>query len=479
MGSSTPRRSRPTGSCATPARDDSGGRLARPDGDPARGIGGPEPVSRTGSYSPLALKARPVTIAVVAVAAVAALSAIGVIVFAGSGGESAVEAAPETTAATTTTTVPETVATTEPPLPPATVQVVAADESADDDLVATVEALYAWVADPDRPMPDLAPGLAEHLDGAEPPEPGSTLRLTAEVFSEALADGDQDGDRVAVVLVGEDLILAVGDGRGWSIVGARLTGFGLAPWYGEPIRHVFVIGTDARANESEPHLRADSLHIVSASLPDQGGAIVGIPRDAYVEASYGFDKFTHVNVRAGTGEMVEIAERLSGLQIDGYLITGFAGFRKLVNAFGGVAVDVPLRMNDKDSRADLWPGPQLLKGADALAFTRNRKLPGGDFTRSFHQGVVIDTGLAGTQAKGIESLPRLLRILTASTWTDMAPAQLLQLGAIAFEIDAARVANLVLKGTVTTRAGASVVLLSDEMEAVFEDLADGVILPTG
>jgi LCP family protein required for cell wall assembly len=335
-------------------------------------------------------------------------------------------------------------------------------------LARQLEALYTWMVDPAAPEPLLADGLAEHLGAVRT---DGALELVAEVHRAALADGSA----VAVVLAGDDVVLAVSGGGAWEIVGADLPRFGSEPWFGDPVRHVMVLGTDARPHESQPDLRADSIHVLGASLTERGGAIVGFPRDTWVQASYGSDKYSSVNVRAGTGEMVSIAEDLSGIDIDGYILTGFAGFKHMVNAFGGVEVDVPFAMADDDSNAFLSAGLQILTGGDALAFSRNRHIDGGDFTRSLHQGILITGGLLGAQAMGIERLPRLLQTLTADTWTDLSAAELLQLGAIAFALDPDRVGNVVLPGSVGNVGRASVVRLTSGADAVFEDLADGVI----
>jgi LCP family protein required for cell wall assembly len=398
---------------------------------------------------------------------------VGLLVFAGSGEEPPQSASvPSTSAPTTTTTTPPTTAapttTTTLPSPPVTL-----DSNGPRDLRNQILAFYTWLADPDTGPPDLPEGLAGHVAGVTPAEAGTTLELSATVRRDVLADGSG----VAVAVVGDDLLLLADEGGGWRIVGARLTSFGLEPWYGDPIRHVFLIGTDARPHQDPPVYRADSLHIVAASLPERAGGIVGFPRDTYVDASYGRDKYSSVNARADTGEVVRIAEDLSGIELDGYILTGFAGFKRIINLFGGVEVDVPFAMSDSNSRAYLEAGPQVLKGGPALSFSRNRHINGGDFTRSRHQGIVIKAVLAGSQVMGIERLPRLLSILSANSWTNLSAADLLQLGAIAFEIDPGAVGNVVLPGRVGSAGGASIVRLTAGAAGVFEDLADGIISP--
>ena len=77
-------------------------------------------------------------------------------------------------------------------------------------------------------------------------------------------------------------------------------------------------------------------------------------------------------------------------------------------------------------------------------------------------------------------MPGLLSILGAHTWTDLALGDMVTLAATAFEIDPDSVENVVLKGTVATVGGASVVLLDEEDAArVFDDLSDGVLTPPG
>ncbi|MCU0281842.1 MAG: LCP family protein, partial [Acidimicrobiia bacterium] len=207
------------------------------------------------------------------------------------------------------------------------------------------------------------------------------------------------------------------------------------------------------------------------------GSIVGFPRDSWVAAPYGNDKLTHVNARAGSAAVVQIARDLTSLPIEGYLVTGFRSFRRLVDTFGGVMVEVPFAMNDPKSSAFLSAGLQLLLGQDALAFSRNRHISGSDFTRSYHQGLVIAAGLAGVQARGSLDLPELLALLSQYTWTDLAPGDLLTLAAGAYEMDPEAVVNLVLPGTIGTAGAASVVYLDPEAEDIYADLADGIITP--
>jgi LCP family protein required for cell wall assembly len=367
-----------------------------------------------------------------------------------------------TSAGTTTTLAPST--TLEP-------RTITLDLPGEDGLPAAARAFYAWLGDPSGAAPPaMDPSLEEYAAGAAAP---GDLTLVGESATAELADGTL----VGVVAAGEDVLLGVDEGAGWRLVGARLESLGLGARYGEPVRLVMVIGTDARPGQNEPYYRADSLHLLASNIARRAGAIVGFPRDTWVPAPYGNDKLTHVNALADTAALVAVVRDLTGLPVEGYLITGFRSFRRMVDAFGGVTVDVPFAMNDPKSSAFLQAGRQLLMGQDALAFSRNRRISGSDFTRSFHQGLVIAAGLAGVQERGILALPDLLALLSRYTWTDLAPGDLLTLAAGAYEIDPAAVTNLVLPGTVGTVGAASVVFLDDAAQDIYADLADGVLTP--
>jgi LCP family protein required for cell wall assembly len=424
--------------------------------------------------------------------ATAAVVLVGVLVFTGDG-----DAAPPTAvAAETTSTIAEVtpttttgdvtttagVTTTSEPEPTASVRIALEGgfdtSEADHD---AVRALYSWLGDRSLEPPPMDPDLEDYLADVAV---AADLELSGS-FSAAELTELEEGLMVGVAAVGEgDVILLVKhEGEDWTVVGAKLTTFGKDAWYGPELRHVMIIGTDARPGYDQQVFRGDSLHVLTSNIAERGGSIVGFPRDSYVEAPYGFDKFTNVNALAEDGPITttEIARTLSGLPIEGYIVTGFAGFESLVTDIGGIPVNVPFAMADDKSNAYLAAGLQWLMGYDALAFSRNRTITGGDFTRSFHHGVLMQGALTAVQDRGILDLPFLLDVLMPRTWTDLTPEQLLTVAAGAYELDPALVGNVVLEGTVATRGGASIVDLDTEFAAAtWADVADdGMLTPEG
>ncbi len=385
-------------------------------------------------------------------------------------GACAAEAEPSTTTTTATSTTSTTAATTSTAtLPQTTVSLELAGAPAG--LDAPVLDLYTYAADPAAgEVPDPPAGLVEHLADL-----GQTVGEVA--VSGTVTTGTIVESEVAVVVADEDIILLVNDTTGgWRIVGARLSRFAKTAWYGDGPRLALVIGSDARPGQNPLGYRADSLHLVGM-VPGTGqGSIVGIPRDSWVEASYGGNnKFTNVMASHGPEVVLETARNLTGLPLEGYLVTGFLGFEGLVDAFGGFEFDVPFAMAEPKSKAFFSAGLQLFGGADALAFARNRTLAGGDFTRSYHQGLLMVAALRRVQSLGIGELPRLLELLGEFVWTDLSAEQLLTLGAMTYDLDPDTLANVVADGRVGTAGSASVVYLTDAAFDTFADLADGVL----
>ena len=100
---------------------------------------------------------------------------------------------------------------------------------------------------------------------------------------------------------------------------------------------ILVIGSDARPGESPEGTRGDSLHIVGVNPAKGAVSIVGIPRDSFVPIPGVGTRKINEALLGGSDLVVRTVEQLTGVSIDGYVLTGFAGFRDLVNAVGGSA----------------------------------------------------------------------------------------------------------------------------------------------
>ncbi|MBT8198278.1 MAG: LCP family protein, partial [Acidimicrobiia bacterium] len=340
-----------------------------------------------------------------------------------SGGGAAVTT---TTTPTTTTAATTTTSTTTTTLPVASVDVSGLDE----ELAEEISALYSWTIDRRNPLPEIPDGLQRHLASVDPQS--GDLVIEATLTSSDLPDGHS----VGVVTSGDDIVLVTrAPEEEWRVVGARLTLFEAGPWYGEDPRFLLVLGSDARPGQNQQRYRADSVHIVTVA--GQTGTIVGFPRDSWVEGPDGNSKLTNVMAGRGPEVMLDTMLSVSGLPLEGYIVTGFAGFEGLIDDFGSVTIDLPSRVRSGiEGWADFSSGEQTLDGERALQLARIRKtLSNGDFGRSFNHGLLMGAALLQVQSMEVTDIPELLSVLLDHTWTDLSAADLLTLAVAAFELD--------------------------------------------
>ena len=317
----------------------------------------------------------------------------------------------------------------------------------------------------------IAPELAEREEALECPVGGRAALSSV---------GDIE---LAAAEIGPDAIFGVDDGGGFQIVAARLSSMSPSGtelgWYGVVPKVVVAVGSDARPGEDPETARADSIHLVALDGLGQGG-VLGLPRDSWVRISGG--GMNKINASLSTGGpdvMLQTVADVTGLNLDGYVLTGFTGFQEMFgNVLGGVDIELPLAVADSAAGADLDAGSQYLNGPDALALARARKsLPGGDLTRQFNGGLLLLAALSSAQSYGPLHLPTLISGSAEWMSTDLAPGDLLSFAALALDTPIASIGNHVAPGRVGTAGSASVVYLTGSAPPLFVDLADGSLAP--
>ena len=170
------------------------------------------------------------------------------------------------------------------------------------------------------------------------------------------------------------------------------------------------IDTSGKVNKSA---RSD-VNLLAVVNPDKAKVlIVSIPRDYYVTlASKGAkDKLTHAGIY-GVLESANTVGNLLNIDVNYYARVNFTSFVKIINALGGIEVNVDrpdYRYNgsidcgtsticEQNSQRQfgskmiyIKPGKQTLNGEQALAYARNRhQFAGGDNARGKHQSQIIE-----------------------------------------------------------------------------------------
>ncbi len=141
----------------------------------------------------------------------------------------------------------------------------------------------------------------------------------------------------------------------------------------------------------------DTLILITFNPKTLSATMLSIPRDSYVPIACWSDKAENKITHAaayGNDCMMNTIENYLDVHIDYYAKINFKGLVKLVDAVGGVEVEVPKRLcTDDSSRGSevcIDEGLQTLNGEEALVFARNRKaLVNGDFGRAQHQQEIV------------------------------------------------------------------------------------------
>ena len=187
----------------------------------------------------------------------------------------------------------------------------------------------------------------------------------------------------------------------------------------------------------------DSLVLITFNPKTLNATMISIPRDSYVPIACWpgkeENKITHA-AAYGNDCMINTIEEYFDVNIDYYTKINFKGLVHLVDALGGIDVDVPQDLcTDDSSRGQIKcisAGHQHLDGEGALVLSRNRKqLKNGDFGRGQNQQLVIKAMLE--KIKGIRSIKQfndILKTVSNSIDTNLTTKQILSFYSIAKDI---------------------------------------------
>ena len=201
---------------------------------------------------------------------------------------------------------------------------------------------------------------------------------------------------------------------------------------------VLLIGVDSTGNSinSNTSFNGDTLMLITFNPKTMNAIVFSIPRDTYVPISCRGNAKNKINSSAygGTKCVINTVTNLTGIDIDYYLKINFKGVVDLVDAVGGVEVDVPIKFCEQNSNREfgkseicLNKGLQKLNGEEALALSRHRKtLPRGDFQRIQNQQLVVEAlAKQATDIKSIDEVYDILDSITNNIDTNMQTSEML------------------------------------------------------
>ncbi len=207
--------------------------------------------------------------------------------------------------------------------------------------------------------------------------------------------------------------------------------------YDRPI-NVLILGIDRTYDfdgaPMEAPARADVIMLASLNPRSNSVSLVSIPRDTKVAIpGRGVNKINASHTYGGQDLTRRAVQDLLDVPIDRCLEADFRAFVQIIDAMGGVEVDVEKDMRYEDRagglKVDIKQGRQVLDGAKALDYVRYRADALGDINRVRRQQILLE-GLA-KEATKLENLPRareIVGLLRQYVKTDMSQRDMASVG---------------------------------------------------
>jgi LCP family protein required for cell wall assembly len=248
----------------------------------------------------------------------------------------------------------------------------------------------------------------------------------------------------------------------------------LPPWDGKERLNVVLVGSDARPGDTS--FNTDTLIVVSVEPKTGEVAMFQVPRDmvdvpvpANARRVWGSTYggkinswFTQNRKRAdlwpggsdqarGMNALKALLGELYGLDIRYFALVNFTGFQKVVNAMGGVQVNVQIPVAESKypqpggalKRIYIPAGPQHMTGGEALIYARSRHRA-TDFDRGRRQQRVLLSLREQMNPQAIiANLPELVDALKDSVKTDIKPKDLPKLLSLASSVDTKNIRSFV------------------------------------
>ena len=194
---------------------------------------------------------------------------------------------------------------------------------------------------------------------------------------------------------------------------------------------IMIMGVDERADDVG---RSDTLMIATIDPKADQAALLSIPRDTRVKIKgHGYDKINAAYAYGGEKLTQSTVEDFLGVNMDHYVIVNVKAFQRIIDAIGGIDIDVEKRMyyedpwdDDGGLLIDLRPGLQHMDGKTAVTYVRYRDEE-GDIGRIKRQQAFMKACMDKvTSPTIITKLPSVISEVFESVKTDLSLRQLLE-----------------------------------------------------
>lgn len=160
--------------------------------------------------------------------------------------------------------------------------------------------------------------------------------------------------------------------------------------------NILLLGIDRRSR-MEPAYRTDIMILMSLNPVTNRVVLTSVPRDLWI----GGARVNALYIQKGWDGIKKAFEEISGMEVSRFILTDFEDFKWIVDAMGGVSVDVQTTFTDVEYPVDATKtyqtvsfakGPVVLTGERALIYSRSRhgnNGEGSDFMRMRRQHQIL------------------------------------------------------------------------------------------
>lgn len=225
--------------------------------------------------------------------------------------------------------------------------------------------------------------------------------------------------------------------------------------------NVLLLGTDTRKGETLA--RADTIMLCSIDTEKDIMSILSIPRDTMVNIpGHGLAKINSATVYGGPSLTMKLVSDLLDIRVNNYAMMDYEGFKKIVDALGGVTVDVKERMYHYDPEdggiytINIKPGVHRLSGEKALQYVRYRSYALGDIERTEQQQKFLAALIKEVlQPSTIIRLPSLIISAYKAVDTNLSLPEMKELAEAASKMTNSNLVTQTLPGKFLTMDGVS------------------------
>lgn len=260
-------------------------------------------------------------------------------------------------------------------------------------------------------------------------------------------------------------------------------------------QNILLLGSDLETvKDSE---RSDTTILLHLAADRKSAAAVSVPRDLMVNipsclrpdggrSRAQYAQFNWAFQFGGAACAIRTFEKLTGIRVDHHLVVSFTGFEEVIDAVGGVEVEVTEPVSEPEYGVTLQPGHQLVKGKEALTFVRTRVgvSDGSDLQRIERQKQFVRNLYDKLREAGTLSNPtRLWPVLDAVTSALTAdpglesPGELYKLASSARAIPSDRVRIITLPCVEDPERPSNYQMVEGQGRAVFRALREDRPLP--